>query len=122
MEHQLNVHLFLLKLKHDLKDGGLLVLTVPPYNTNRSKIVDGHLTAWNSGFLIYNLVVAGFDCSDIKIKQYDYNISVILRKEEIQVPELAYGSGDMEKLKPYAPDFFVSGYSANLKEYNWEDL
>src|SRR4051812_35476048 len=61
LEHQPNVQVFLHKIFRDLKLGGVLALTVPPL---KHEIVGGHLTLWNAGLVLYNLVVAGFDCRD----------------------------------------------------------
>jgi hypothetical protein len=38
---------------------------------------------WNAGLLLFNLVSAGFNCKDAKIKTYEYNISVIIQKDSI---------------------------------------
>ena len=77
LEHQLNVNQFLTKVFRDLKEGGILALTIPPL---KHEIVGGHVTLWNAGLLLYNLILAGFDCSQAAIKCYGYNISVIMPK------------------------------------------
>ncbi len=64
LEHQRNVGSFLEKIFSELKDGGVLCVTVPPLKTN---IVGGHLTLWNGGLLLYNLILAGFDCAKASI-------------------------------------------------------
>ena len=55
---------------------GILAITVPPFR----QVVPGHVTAWNAGLLLYNLVLAGFDCSNAAVKTYGYNISVIVER------------------------------------------
>tara|TARA_R110001592_G_scaffold335501_4_gene620339 strand:+ start:265 stop:1098 length:834 start_codon:yes stop_codon:yes gene_type:complete len=60
LEHQVNPGTFLSLLKKKLKEGGILALTVPPM---KHYIVGGHANHWTPGMLLYNLVVAGFDCS-----------------------------------------------------------
>jgi len=126
LEHQLNVNLFLKKVHTDLKEGGLVSITVPP---KKDKIVGGHVTLWNSGLLLYNLVLAGFDCSEVKIKKYGYNISIILKKKSIKVPEISYDCGDIERLKSYFPKellwkdshgkFVLEGFNGKISELNW---
>ena len=78
MEHQINVNSFLEKIRKDLKEDGFLCITVPPA---KHKMVGGHVTIWNPLLLIYNVVLAGFDCKNVAVKKYDYNISLFLRKK-----------------------------------------
>jgi SAM-dependent methyltransferase len=94
LEHVLNVHMFLRKIFCDLKDDGVLAITVPPLKHN---IVEGHLSLFNTGLLLYRLVSAGFDCSKAIARAYGYNISVIVRKKAIPLPP---GQWSFEKLKP----------------------
>ena len=65
LEHQLNVHQFLDQCYGLLQLDGLLAITVPPRKDN---IVGGHVTLWNAGLLLYNLILAGFDCSEAMVK------------------------------------------------------
>lgn len=116
LEHQHNVQLFLQKIHSELKENGLLAITVPPL---KHQIVGGHVTLWNAGLLLYNLVLAGFNCSDAKIKTIDYDISIILNKQSITIPELKHDRGDIEILKSYLPDFFYHGVNGRISQYNW---
>ena len=95
LEHQLNVHNFLRKVHSCLKENGILAITVPPLD---NMICSGHVTYWNAGMLLYNLVLAGFDCSKARIGRYAYNISVIVKKKTINIlKNIAYDAGDIEK-------------------------
>ena len=100
LEHQLNVNAFLVKLKDSIKEGGVFAITVPPA---KHAIVGGHLTLWNAGLLLYNLIMAGFDCSETEGGEYGYNISVIGRKKSILLPPIRHDTGDIEALAPYFP-------------------
>jgi len=80
LEHQRNIGLFLNKCFDDLNDNGILAVTVP-YQTNNNCLELGHPVIFNPLNLIYNLVIAGFDCSEIKLKVYDFNIGIILKKK-----------------------------------------
>jgi len=111
LEHQRNVGLFLDKCFNTLKDDGLLAITVPPL---KHEIVGGHVTLWNAGLLLYNLILAGFDCSKAIVKQYGYNISVILRKKAISHKDLLMDYGDIEKLSKYFPFEAVHGFDGRL--------
>jgi SAM-dependent methyltransferase len=111
LEHQLNVNAFLRRVSDNLKEGGLLAISVPPL---KHDIVGGHLTLWNAGLLIYNLVIAGFNCKNVWVRQYSYNISLIVRKRPIAVTGLAYDSGDIDKIKPYIPDGLGEGFDGDI--------
>ena len=105
LEHQVNPNLFLRKLHTVVKDDGIIAIVVPP---RKPFIVDGHVSLWNAGLLMYHLVLAGFDCSrDVWIRQYDYNIGVIVRKRNIPPDvfprDLCMDTGDLQKLAKFFP-------------------
>jgi SAM-dependent methyltransferase len=101
LEHQPNVQHFLTRIHRALREGGVLATTVPPL---KHEVVGGHLSLWNAGLLLYNLVIAGFDCREARVLKYDYDISVILRKRTIQLPaNLAYDAGDIRQLRDFFP-------------------
>ena len=116
LEHQLNVNHFLTKIFHTLKDDGVLAITVPPL---KHAIVGGHITLWNAGLLLYNLILAGFDCKDAAVKSYGYNISVIVNKRTAILPELNYDAGDMNALNEFFPLGVYEGFDGNIQEINW---
>lgn len=78
-EHQRNPGIFLNKLFDDLKEGGILAITVP-FQIDYS-VLFGHINNTSPLMLIYHLVCAGFDCSQIALRCYNGSIGVILRKE-----------------------------------------
>jgi len=117
LEHQLNVNLFLKKVHSELKEGGILAISVPPL---KHQIVGGHVSLWNAGLILYNLVMAGFDCSSPVIKTYGYNVSVIVQKKTIELPkDLNYDCGDLEKLSKFFPSFVKQNFNGDIQEYNW---
>lgn len=116
LEHQLNINLFLKKVRKETKLGGYTCITVPPL---KHDIVGGHVNLWNAGLLMYNLVLAGFNCKHAHIKQYKYNITVIARAEEFILPELHYDKGDIEKLRPWLPNFCKEPFDGNIQDWNW---
>jgi len=118
LEHQPNVQQFLHKVYSVLKPGGILAITVPPLKAN---IVGGHVSIWNAGLLLYNLILAGFDCRDAMVLQYDYNISVVLRKSHASLPLLKMDSGDIELLAPYFPRLLKAkqDFSGDIAELQW---
>lgn len=118
LEHQLNVHTFLKKVSFDLKPGGYFAVTVPPL---KNEIVGGHVSLWNPGLLLYNLILAGFDCSKAMVKTYGYNISVIVKYKPIVLPDLKMDFGDIETLAKYFPMPVTNGFNGQIEELNWSE-
>ena len=125
LEHQLNVNAFLVKIFHLLKDDGVLAITVPP---GESLVIGGHLTNWNAGILLYNLVLAGIDCSAASVLQYGYNITVIVKKvsgHAVDLSSLSYDCGDLRKITPYLPNVEYRSndrddpFKGNIYSLNW---
>jgi SAM-dependent methyltransferase len=118
LEHVADVGSFLRKCFEDLRDGGVLAVTVPPFKHN---LVGGHLTLWNEGVLLYNLISAGFDCSEARVGVYGYNISVIVRKKPALLPDnLHRDEGDIEKLEKYFPLAVLAGIDGRFGSVNWD--
>jgi SAM-dependent methyltransferase len=123
LEHQLNVNQFLSKLFRDLKEGGTLALTIPPL---KHEIVGGHVTLWNAGLLLYNLILAGFDCSQAAIKCYGYNIGLIMPKITAGVSRdcLRYDTGDIETLATFFPKVdgmqWSQSFNGRIKQLGWD--
>lgn len=78
LEHQRNVGVFLDKVFDDLVDDGLLGLTVPMQLD--MDLSFGHCNLFSPIIVIYQLVLAGFDCSAIRLKVYSGDICGLLRK------------------------------------------
>lgn len=117
LEHQVNVNLFLRKCFQNLREHGVLAVTVP---TPKHYIVGGHVTLWNAGLLLYNLVLAGFDCCDARVSgEYGYNISVVVRKQAAKLPSLTSDAGDIAKLSRFFPIAVVDGFDGRLPPINW---
>ena len=118
LEHQPNAGIFLRKIHSDLTEGGILAITVPPL---KHEIVGGHVNLWNAGILLYNLILVGFDCRKAHVLSYGYNISVILKKKSVTLPDnLSWDKGDIDKLKQYFPPGCQEGFDGNLRELEWE--
>ena len=125
LEHQPNVNLFLRKIHRDLKEGGILAITVPPHGVKEpaDRIVGGHLTLWNAGLLLYNLILANYDCSNAMVRTYGYNVSVIVKKKTIVLPsDLAMDKGDIERLTEFFPLDARQGFDGNIQSLNWPAL
>ena len=117
LEHQVNPNIFLKKIHSLIKEGGFLALVIPP---RKPFIVSGHVSMWNGGLLIYHLILAGFDCSNIQLIQYDYNIGVILEKKTIKNPlKLNFDIGDFNELKNYFPFEVKEGFNGDIMNINF---
>lgn len=79
LEHQRNVGEFLEKIFYDLREGGILALTVP--FDMETDLTFGHCNRFSPLVLLYHLVLAGFDCSEVSLKCYNYNIGIIVKKK-----------------------------------------
>ena len=115
LEHQPNVNLFFRKCLNHSK---YLCVTVPPL---KDEIVGGHLTLWNSGLLLYNLVLAGFDCREAMVKKYGYNISVITKSVRRKDVPLKMDCGDIEALSEFFPLPVHQGFDGQIEELNWDE-
>lgn len=116
LEHVLDVQIFLKKLIGDCKDGGLIAINVPPLKHN---IVGGHVSLWNTGLLLYRLVLAGLDCSSARVGTYGYNCSVVVQKRVIDLPDLTTGNGDLERLRDFFPIPVRQGFDGKNINHNW---
>jgi len=123
LEHQLDAHRFLGRLHAATAEGGVLAVTVPPA---KSEIVGGHVSLWNAGLLLYRLVLAGFDCRQARVRSHGYNISVLLEKRSIVLPELAYDCGDLRRLRaflppqlPFQPNALDDPFDGEIDRLNW---
>lgn len=123
LEHQLDAHRFLQRLHAATAEGGVLAITVPPA---KSEIVGGHVSLWNAGLLLYRLVLAGFDCRQARVAQYGYNISVLLEKRSVELPDLAFDCGDLRRLRawlpaalPFRPNALDDPFDGDIERLNW---
>ena len=123
LEHQINVNAFLKKAFADLKPGGILAVTVPPL---KHQIVGGHVTLWNAGLLLYNLILAGFDCRQARVKHYGYNISVLVPKvpADVLYERLHFDRGDIEILSQFFPEHvrmkWEHSFRGDIAQLNWD--
>lgn len=117
LEHQPNPSAFLKECRMRLRPHGYLVVTVPPL---KHQIVGGHVTLWNAGLLLYQLILAGFDCSNAKVGTYGYNISVIVQNEEAHLPDLTCDEGDIERLAKFFPLPVKQDFDGELPNIGWD--
>jgi len=121
LEHQANVGIFLKKLFKDTKDGGVVAITVPSMTkyVEGWRVVDGHLTYWNAGVLLYNMIVAGFDCSNARVGFYNDEISVLVEKKQADLPVLTSGRGELDRLNKFFPIDVYQSFNGHIESVNW---
>jgi len=124
LEHQVNPNIFLRKVHHVTKEGGIVAISVPPL---KHQVVGGHVALWNAGLLLYHLVLAGFDCREASVLRYGYNISVIVIKKTFELPEdMAFDQGDIRRIKQalpsnleFAPNAVDDPFNGDILRLNW---
>jgi len=109
LEHQPNAGLFLQKCFRDCR--GWLCVTVPPL---KHEIVGGHVSLWNTGLLLYNLIVAGWDCSQAQLFSHGYNLSVLVKKKRAVLPPLKMDNGDIHALREFFPWPVTEGFNGDI--------
>ena len=119
LEHQHNVGFFLKKCYNDLNDNGVFAVTVPSRSKYGDNVVDGHVTYWNAGVLLYNLIVNGFDCSEAKVGTYNDEVSVIVRKKAAKLPKLTGDRGELDRLSKFFPMPIQQGFNGYIEKVNW---
>lgn len=117
LEHQPNPGLFIQKCIELTKPNGLICITVPPLKHN---IVGGHLTLWNAGLLLYNLVFNGLDCRSASILTSGSNITVIVKNVKRNKVELDWDKGDIDSLGEFFPPFAKESFDGRITEWNWK--
>jgi SAM-dependent methyltransferase len=122
LEHQLNVNVYLKNIHNVLKEEGWLCITVPPL---KHSIVGGHVSLWNAGLILFNLVAAGFNCRNAKIKTYRYNISVIVKKQSIDPLPSIKEIQILNNIREYFPldigwvEKKYGRFNGQIEELNW---
>jgi SAM-dependent methyltransferase len=117
LEHQRNPGLFIEKLKSVTKVGGYLCIIVP---IRKPFITGGHVSLWNPGLLLYNLVSSGIDCSESYVHQRDYDICVVVRLKTFDLSEikLTYDRGDVDLLSEYFPFDVKEPFNGDIMYHN----
>ena len=116
LEHQSDPGAFIRRCIDLTKDNGVICITVPPL---KNKIVGGHLTLWNAGLLLYQLVFNGLDCHNASICSYGYNVTIIVRKKLRENVDLDYDYGDISRLKEFFPPFVDEPFYGIINKWNW---
>lgn len=118
LEHQRNIGNFIEKMYDVLADDGILAIAVPVHP--RQRMVSGHISNWNAGLLIYNLVLGGFNCREASlIQQADLNL--VVRKKPAQGSDIHTPAAwdYVDTLAQYFPFPVTTGSNAEMTEIQW---
>jgi len=92
LEHSRNVGNFIEKLFDICEDDGYVAIMVPRPHLNR--LLSGHITTWSTATLVYNIVAAGYDCSQAKVCNGVMEKSILVQKRPIRNdPAFVYRTG-----------------------------
>ena len=116
LEHQPDPGSFIRKCIELTSPTGFVAITVPPM---KEEIEGGHLSVWNAGLLLYQLVFNGIDCSRASVLSYGYNVTVISPVERRPALPLSWDSGDIDLLRPYLPGFVTEPFDGRILRWNW---
>lgn len=96
-----------------LKTGGELVVCVPSFSNCIGSGNTNNL--WNAGTLLYNLVLAGFDCKSARLATFTNEIQLYLVKTDRNVPK----SVALATLNDFFPNEVFQHFDGNILEVNW---
>lgn len=128
LEHQRNIGTFLDKIYQDLKEDGILAITVP---SSLCPLMIGHPNIFTPLHLVYHLVLAGFDCRNVRIKYYDWQFTILLEKKSNNIKSISLASTHyldstsialVENLLNYFPlDIPENGHIwGEIESLNWD--
>jgi SAM-dependent methyltransferase len=126
LEHCPNIAIALGHARRVLREGGLLLVFVPPVE---DIVCAGHISVgWNVGQLMYVLLLNGFDVRSGHFIEYGYNVCGFVRRSERLLPELRFDQGDISILSKenYFPvpirDGNGDNFYGNIKFVNWPNI
>ena len=112
LEHQRNVGSFLEHCDKAIRKGGYFVFVLPYPHWD---LQGGHISQMSPRTVLYNLVLAGIDCSQSKAVKGVGEFTIVVRKQakaELDELGLTMDRGDVGKLSRYLPPGFNEGSSA----------
>lgn len=112
---------FLRRLHELLPEYAILVLTVPAL---RYPMLHGELSIWSPGLVLYHLILAGFNCSSVKVLTQGEEISVIIEKDSIAAWEEGKPLPPLSSLRRYLParvDFVLEPacFNGDIPNLDW---
>lgn len=113
LHRQRNVGQYLDKAFISLSKNGQLIVICPFYSNS---VGSGNTNSlWNAGYLIYNLILAGFDCKKAKVSTFKNEIQIYVQKSQRTVPN----GISLDVLVDYFPFDVYQHFNGNILEVNW---
>lgn len=112
LHRQRNVGSYLDRAFSLLKVDGVCILLCPAYSNS---VGSGNTNSlWNAGYIIYNLILAGFDCKESKVSTFENEIQLTAYKSNRVSKGVSIGDvADFFPLEVY------QHFNGNIKELNW---
>lgn len=112
MHRQRNLGIYLDRAYDLLSSGGVCIVLCPAYTNN---VGSGNTNSlWNAGYIIYNLIMAGFDCKYSKISTFENEIQLSASKTHRRAKSFS-----ISECVDYFPFDVYQHFNGNVKELNW---
>ena len=114
IHRQRNVGQYLDRAFKALKVNGELALICPFYSNCVGSGNSNNL--WNAGTLLYNLILAGFDCKKAKVSTFQNQIQIYVIKNDRKIPNAV----SLSLLYDFFPIEVYQHFDGNILEVNWK--
>jgi glycosyltransferase involved in cell wall biosynthesis len=112
MHRQRNLGTYLDRAYDLLSSKGVCIILCPAYSNN---VGSGNTNSlWNAGYIIYNLIMAGFDCKNSKVSTFEGEIQLSASKTHRRAKSFS-----ISDCFDYFPFDVYQHFNGNIKELNW---
>lgn len=112
IHRQRNLGSYLDRAYNLLSPKGVCIVLCPAYSNN---IGSGNTNSlWNAGYIIYNLIMAGFDCKNSKVSTFESEIQLSASKTHRRATSFSIAD-----CFDYFPFDAYQHFNGNIKELNW---
>lgn len=95
-----------------LRVDGVCIVLCPAYSNS---VGSGNTSSlWNAGYIIYNLILAGFDCKKSKVSTFENEIQLSAYKSDRVRKGVSIGD-----VADFFPMEVYQHFNGNIKELNW---
>jgi len=101
LEHVPDPGVFLRKCRTVTKLGGWFGIVVP--SDRNDILIDSHCTFWTPAHLLYNMVLAGWNCKDAEYYTEGRDIGLLVSRMDVPTKAFTYATGQLGALQDYFP-------------------